>query len=83
MRGTVTPTALRKNLFRTLRRVMHGETVIIETGEGEAMLTARTLAVPETRKNRPSAMEPKIPGRIVGSLESADAALRKYLRLPY
>ena len=78
----MTPTALRKNLFLTLRRVMRGETVVIETQEGQALLSRDTLAS-TPRKKRQDALKPKISGRIIGSLDTADAELRKYLSLPY
>jgi hypothetical protein len=78
----MTPTALRRNLFQTLQRVIRGETVVVETDQGEILLIAR-----KTRQGRPSRTQPranaqKIPGRILAPLEQADSALRKHLRLP-
>lgn len=81
MSTSMTPTALRKNLFQALRRVLCGERIVIETEEGDVLMSAHS-----PRRRRPhSRQDPgaaKITGRIIGSLETADAALRKHLRLP-
>jgi hypothetical protein len=77
----MTPTALRRDLFKALRRVILGETLIIETRQGEILMTARKPPSQRATQSRERANQPKIPGRIRGSLQGADSALRKHLRL--
>lgn len=80
---TVNPTQLRKTLFSEISLALHGEPVLIKTRTGNALLISEKL-FRSAKKNvpNPSPMEPKIPGEIVGDLESADEELLNHLELP-
>jgi len=79
---SLSPTSLRKNLFQTLKRVSKGETIVVETADGDIVLSARKHTNANLSGKSKVTLQPKIPGRIIGSLDSADAALRKYLQMP-
>lgn len=78
-----TATDLRRNLFRRIRQAVRGVPVIIDSAEGRAVLLSEKAARGlRGRRAGGSAREQKIPGAVVGDLETSDVALRKHLRLP-
>ena len=79
---TLSPTHLRKSLFQTLRRITRGEVVVVETTDGLVLLTALKRNDEASKGKAKYFSQPKIPGRILASLDSADVALRRHLRLP-
>jgi len=74
---TMKPTALRKNLYKTLRKAAFGERVRIVTKQGTVLLSKE-----QEEQKRASPGKTKIPGKIVGGLKDADRILRKHLRVP-
>jgi hypothetical protein len=79
----LTPTDFRRHLFETLDRAAHGQKIAIRTRGGtvclvpERSLHARPIKVMDPLK-------PKIKGYVPDDFDSkkADAALRKYMRIP-
>lgn len=81
----LTPTELRSNLASVLRRVLAGFPVQIRVRGGKVMITRvdDTLRYAEGGDvGQGNQLLPKIPGEIIGSLDSADEALRAYVRFP-
>jgi hypothetical protein len=79
---TLTATRFRANLYRTLRSIAGGGRIRITSKWGAVELVREPKALPASRKARTAALAPKIPGRIIGSLDSADRLLRKHIRMP-
>lgn len=76
---TVTPTELRKELFRELQMVANGSPLRVRTKKGNVVIVAERAFKP-TVKSRVG--EPRVLGRIVGDLDEADKELKKHLKLP-
>lgn len=80
---TMTATALRADLFRTIQGVVRGAPVRIRSRWGTVLLCReKDSPVGADPANTLSSPEPKVPGRIVGSLSGADRDLRTHIRVP-
>lgn len=80
---SVNPTQLRKNLFEELSLVLNGETVLIKTQKGNALLVSEKLFKLTTTSDAEFIPEaPKISGKIIGDLADAEEALSKHLLIP-
>jgi hypothetical protein len=73
----LTPTHFRKTMFATLREVIHGSDILVQTREGGVLMRRAG----QTRKTQSDL--PKIPGHIREELgPAADAALRNHIEWP-
>lgn len=81
---TITPTELRKTLFHELQTALRGIPVRVETRHGNAVILSENAyrSLSRGRSGFPRPDEAKIAGRIVGSLDTADAELQAHLELP-
>jgi hypothetical protein len=79
---TLTATRFRANLYRTLQSISEGGRIRITSKWGAVQLVREPKSGPSSRKTKINAHLPKIPGRIIGSLDSADRLLRKHIRMP-
>jgi hypothetical protein len=79
----LTPTRFRQRLFSTLHRAVRGETIAIHTREGDVYLHSGKKPPFARRRVKEDPMAQKIPGWISPDFEeTADKALREYIRLP-
>ncbi len=70
---TLTPTALRKNIFSVVKNVLHGDEVLVHTREGDVLM--QKISSVHHNAN----LAKKIPGEIRKPLGGqADTELRKY-----
>ena len=74
---TVTPTALRRELFGCVEEVLHGRTIRVAARHGNAVLVSEKVF-----RGRRRASGSRIEGRIVGDLTRADEALRAHVAWP-
>jgi hypothetical protein len=75
---TVTPTQFRNGLFAQIDCALKGVPVHIRTRKGNAVLISEKAF--EKASARPG--QQVISGRIIGSLDDADQALKQHLVLP-
>ncbi len=73
---TITPTKLRKKLFPALKGAAMGDSLIVNTKSGPVLITSAGKA------SLASANMPRINGRIVSDLDTADQELREHLEWP-
>ena len=76
---TVTPTELRKELFRELQLVACGSPLRVRTKKGNVVIVAERAFKPTTKIQSGAQ---RVPGKIVGNLDDADKKLKAHLKLP-
>ena len=75
---TITPTALRKELFGCVDGALHGRSVRVAARQGNVIL----ISEKQYLRGREKCLSARIDGRIVGELADADQALREHVTWP-